>query len=342
MNLYQRYQQVKADNPKKYARDLADLLNVSEGELTHARVGHDAVALKPDFRTLLQALEAVGETKSITRNAFAVHEQVGRYENLHLGGHAGLILNPRALDQRLFPEQWKSAFALNETTERGGRQSIQIFDAHGDAILKIYTTTATNMSAWQALVDEFTLEEAPALAISKFQPVALNSQPDAALIEQEWRAMTDVHQFFGLLKRHNISRQQAFSAVADDLALKVENSALSELLSMAHSEGNEIMIFIGNRGCVQIFTGVVEKLMPMENWLNIFTPTFTLHLMENHIAESWITRKPTSDGFVTSLELFAADGTQIAQLYGQRSEGTPEQAHWREQMAQLARVGAPV
>ena len=64
--------------------------------------------------------------------------------------------------------------------------------------------------------------------------------------------------------------------------------------------------------------------------------------MENGIAESWITRKPTADGFVTSLELFAADGTQIVQLYGQRSEGMPEQARWREQMAQLTGVGAPV
>ncbi len=342
MNLYQRYQQAKAGNPKMYARDLAGLLGVSEGQLTHARVGQDAVALKPDFSALLPALEAVGETKSITRNAFAVHEQVGRYENLHLGGHAGLILNPRALDQRLFPHQWKSAFALNEVTGRGERQSIQIFDAYGDAILKIYATAATDRAAWQALIDQFTLADAPALAIGKSQPVALNPQPDAALIEQEWRAMTDVHQFFGLLKRHNISRQQAFSAVADDLALKVENSALSELLSMAHGDGNEIMIFVGNRGCVQIFTGVVEKLMPMENWLNIFTPTFTLHLIENGIAESWITRKPTADGFVTSLELFAADGTQIVQLYGQRSEGMPEQARWREQMAQLTGVGAPV
>jgi putative hemin transport protein len=35
-----------------------------------------------------------------------------------------------------------------------------------------------------------------------------------------------------------------------------------------------------------------------------------------------VTRKPTSDGHVTSVELFAKDGTQIAQLYGQRSEAT--------------------
>ena len=128
--------------------------------------------------------------------------------------------------------------------------------------------------------------------------------------------------------------------MASDLAQKVDNSALSELLKLAQNDGNEIMIFIGNRGCVQIFTGVVEKLMPMENWLNIFNPTFTLHLMADTIAESWVTRKSTADGMVTSLELFAADGTQIAQLYGQRTEGEPEQSRWREQIAVLIGEGA--
>lgn len=52
-----------------------------------------------------------------------------------------------------------------------------------------------------------------------------------------------------------------------------------------------------------------------------------------------MTRKPTADGHVTSLELFAADGTQIAQLYGQRSEGEPEQRQWRSQVDALTRKG---
>lgn len=34
-NLYASYQQAKIDNPGKYARDLAELLGVSEAELTH-------------------------------------------------------------------------------------------------------------------------------------------------------------------------------------------------------------------------------------------------------------------------------------------------------------------
>lgn len=340
--LFQQYQALKSEHPKKYARELAGMLAVSEAELVQARTAEDAVVLKPDFVTLLTQLATVGETKSIVRNDWAVHEQVGRYDNLHLGQHAGLVLNPRALDQRIFISQWQSVFALNEQSERGTRHSIQIFDAQGDAVLKIYATPQTDRAAWQALIAAFSLPALPALKIAPAGPAAWSTQPDNALIEQEWRAMTDVHQFFGLLKRHNVSRQQAFRAVADDLAKQVDNSALRDVLEMAQADGNEIMIFIGNRGCVQIFTGVVEKLTPVDNWLNIFTPTFTLHLLENGIAESWITRKQTANGVVTSLELFAADGTQIAQLYGQRTEGEPEQTRWREQLAAVAGEGVAV
>lgn len=152
-----------------------------------------------------------------------------------------------------------------------------------------------------------------------------------------WWTKSD--QFFSLLKRHNLSRQQAFRLVGDDLACKVENTALAQLLETARQDGNEIMIFVGNRGCVQIFTGSVEKVVPMKGWLNIFNPAFTLHLLEETIAESWVTRKPTADGHVTSLELFAADGTQIAQLYGQRTEGEPEQSQWRSQIDALTPKG---
>lgn len=38
-------------------------------------------------------------------------------------------------------------------------------------------------------------------------------------------------------------------------------------------------------------------------------------------------------------ELFAADGTQIAQLYGQRTEGEPEQTQWRAQIDALTPKG---
>lgn len=335
-SLYQQYVQAKADNPGKYARDLATLMGISEAELTHSRVGHDAKRLQSDARALLAALESVGEVKAITRNDYAVHEQIGRYENQHLSGHAGLILNPRELDLRLFLSQWASAFTLTEETRHGVRHSIQFFDHQGDAVHKVYVTEKTDMTAWEALLAQFISSENPALPLA---PVAIQEavEPtaDDATVDAEWRAMTDVHQFFQLLKRNNLTRQQAFRAVGDDLAYQVDNSSLTQMLHSALQDQNEIMIFIGNRGCVQIFTGLIEKVTPHNEWINVFNQRFTLHLIETAIAESWITRKPTKDGFVTSLELFAADGTQLAQLYGQRTEGQPEQNHWREQIARL-------
>ena len=62
-----------------------------------------------------------------------------------------LVLNPRALDLRLFLSQWASAFHLNDN----GRQSIQFFDHHGDALLKVYATTQTDMAAWDTLIAEY-------------------------------------------------------------------------------------------------------------------------------------------------------------------------------------------
>ncbi|HAT7591435.1 hemin-degrading factor [Citrobacter sp. TBCS-15] len=340
MNHHTRWLELKKENPGKYARDIAAMMHISEAELTFARVGHDAWRLRGEVREILGALEAVGETKCICRNEYAVHEQVGTFTNQHLGGHAGLVLNPRALDLRLFLNQWASAFHIRETTAHGERQSIQFFDYQGDALLKVYATQNTLVEEWAALLTRFIFAENPPLVL---QPVN-NSAPaavtvDAQTVDQEWRAMTDVHQFFGLLKRHDLTRQQAFNLVGDDLACKVPNSALAQLLDTARQDGNEIMVFVGNRGCVQIFTGVIEKLVPMKGWLNIFNPAFTLHLLEESVAETWVTRKPTADGHVTSLELFAADGTQIAQLYGQRTEGEPEQTQWRAQIDALTPKG---
>ncbi len=336
---YRSYLQLKAQRPHEYARDLAQLMKISEAELAHARVGAEAQRLRIDVPAMLAALETVGETKSITRNPYAVHEQIGRYQHIRISERGGLILNPRALDLRLFTDQWSSAFYVREQTVRGESRSIQFYDLHGDAVLKVYATPHTLAAAWDQWRNNFAWSENPPLAI--VPPAAASGLADVPpQLEREWREMTDIHQFFNLLKRHQLTRQQAFRAVSDDLARRVDNRSLEIILRAACQDGNEIMIFVGNRGCVQIFTGIVEKVAPWRNWLNVFNTDFTLHLREDTIAETWVTRKPTRDGMVTSLELFAADGTQIAQLFGQRGEGQPEQAQWRTQIGRLAVRGA--
>lgn len=345
--LFERYQQAKTENKAKYARDLAAYLEVSEAELLHSRVGHDkAQRLNVDAPTLLTALAAVGQVKAITRNEYVVHEQVGRYDNAKFSSHGGLILNPRALDLRMFFSHWDSVFTLSEEAKNGERHSIQFFDKQGDALHKVYTTDETDLAAWNALIEQYSTTENPSLELEAAKPYTTQPISDELKqqLEQEWRNMTDVHQFFILLKKNNLSRQQVFSAVSDDLAWKVPTDSFNQLVNTAFNDQNEIMIFVGNRGCVQIFTGQIKRIMPYQSegsdlkWLNIFNPDFTLHMIENDIAECWVTRKSTQDGFVTSLEVFDNDGNQIVQMYGQRTEGTPEQEQWRNQVMALPHI----
>ena len=89
MDHYTRWLALKEENPGKYARDIAGLMNLSEAELTFARVGHDAWRLRGEIREILGALEAVGETKCICRNDYAVHEQAGSFTHQHLNGTPG-------------------------------------------------------------------------------------------------------------------------------------------------------------------------------------------------------------------------------------------------------------
>lgn len=338
---HETYLHVKAQNPGKYARDLAALLHISEAELIDARVSFDALRLDSDARTLLAAVAKVGEVKAITRNEFAVHEQVGEYTNQQLEGHAGLILNPRALDLRLFLSHWQSIYALSEDTAQGIRHSLQFFDLQGTAVHKIYATAATHLEQWAALIEKYQAKSPLPLRIEP-APQTDSDKGDTTGLDTEWRQMTDIHQFFPLLRRRQLTRQQAFRAVSDELAYQVDNGALTQILHAAAQDNNEIMIFVGNKGCVQIFTGDIAQVTPHGEWINVFNERFTLHVLASAIAESWVTRKPTRDGYVTSLELFAADGSQIAQLFGQRSEGHHEQRQWRDQIAALIPQGATV
>jgi putative heme degradation protein len=89
------------------------------------------------------------------------------------------------------------------------------------------------------------------------------------------------------------------------------------------------MIFVSSKGCIQIHTGLVQKLVSMEPWFNVLDPQFNLHLREDHIAEAWLVKKPTNDGIVTSLELFDENFQQIALIF--------EKKTWQTRIRSLAR-----
>jgi len=96
------------------------------------------------------------------------------------------------------------------------------------------------------------------------------------------------------------------------------------------------MVFVGNKGNIQIHTGPIRKTMWHENWFNIMDPDFNMHLDMSKIAQTWVVRKPTEDGVVTAIEVFNEAGDIIVQFFGKRKPGIPELEIWREAVEKLA------
>jgi putative hemin transport protein len=123
---------------------------------------------------------------------------------------------------------------------------------------------------------------------------------------------------------------QALRLAGDELACELTPGSVRTVLTDAAASGTPIMVFVGSPGCIQIHTGPVQKLVPTGPWFNVLDPTFNLHLREDAIARTFIVRKPTNDGTVTSIETFDDAGRTIALFFGARKPGQPERGAWRD------------
>lgn len=330
--LQEAWRRLRRDEPNLRARDLAERLGVSEGELVASRCGNGVVRLNGPWAELIRALPALGRVMVLTRNDSCVHEKKGCFDHIDLGPVMGVVLD-EAIDLRIFLRHWKHGFAVSEASRGRQLDSLQFFDDDGRAVHKVYRTDDTDAAAWKRLVEGFTAaEQSPLLevhAVAEPLPHLLDDEAvDAASLRAGWRALRDPHDFFALLKKHKVTRMQALRLVEGEFARRVRNDAMRAVLESAAASGLAIMVFVGSPGVVQIHTGPVHNVKPMGPWLNVLDENFNLHLREDHVAESWVVKKPVPEGVVTSLELYDAHGAQIVQLFGKRKPDVPELADW--------------
>ncbi len=336
----------RSDNPKMRERDLAAQLGISEAELVAAHCGEGVLRVEARANDLLTGLEAVGEVMALTRNDSAVHEKIGIYDKVVTGDHNALALGEN-IDLRIFPKVWKHGFAVEKRDGDDVRHSLQFFDAAGDAVHKVHLRPASNLYAYQKLVAWLqSADQSPAIAVEP-APANMDAEvsgtpTDAAALRESWSRLTDVHEFFGMLRKLKLGRRQAMRMVGADYAWQLEAGVVPLMFERAVADEMPIMCFVGNRGCIQIHSGPVRNIKPMGPWLNVMDETFHLHLRTDHIAEVWAVRKPTKDGHVTSLEAYDADGRMIIQFFGKRHEGEVERADWRALAESLPRLAAPV
>ena len=167
-----------------------------------------------------------------------------------------------------------------------------------------------------------------------------DSEVDLEGLRTAWRAMKDTHEFFGMLAKFKVGRVQALRLVGQELARELPARALRSAMEAASADETPIMIFVGNRGCIQIHTGPVKRLVETHGWFNVLDPTFNLHLRDEGVARVFSVRKPTEDGIVTSIEAFDDRDRNILLMFGARKPGKPELEQWRALVARTEKQAA--
>lgn len=331
-----RYEALKSEQPKLRIRNAAQILGVSEAELLATGAFHEIIHLKPAFKSILADLPKLDEVMALTRNNEAVHEVHGQYDNVSFEGPIGLVVTP-TIDLRLFLFGWKYAFAVATPFKNDFRRSIQFFNAQGEAVHKVFLTDKSNHEAYDQIVAHYRLATPVDIQTAPYTPT--EEAPDADIdvegFQKTWRALKDTHDFFGMTRDFGVSRTQALRVGPPEMVDQVDPQSAVKLLTRMSEDGIPIMIFVGNRHCIQIFTGPLERLVRTGDWFNVLDPGFNLHLKDGEIAAAYIVRKPTVDGIVTALELYNDAGENIALLFGERKPGIPEDPRWRERVEAL-------
>ncbi|MCP2040331.1 putative hemin transport protein [Neisseria sp. HSC-16F19] len=332
--LWQQYQDLKAaaDGPY-FPREGAAALGVSEGELMAA--APDTVYLGRACGDIVQQLHTLGQVEAIVRNSVAVHERKGVYDNVRWSEQGGIALNIGGIDLRLFTRHWHHALAVTGQARGEVSRSIQFYDEYGTALQKVFLRDPAALPAWQALLDTFGQSGAPGFQAAPPPSVTIPPPLDdtqLAAFHQGWQALTDVHQFGGLLERFGIDRLTAYQQAPAGMARRLDNGVWERVLEQVRDCGMELMVFVGNRGLVQIQTGPVHKVVRARGYLNVLdgaSTGFNLHLQDSTIAESWVVRRPVAGGFVTCIEGLDEHRRTVVQFFGRRKEGEPELAAWQ-------------
>lgn len=336
--LKQRWEELKSENPHLRIRNAADQLGVSEAELLLTNIGKCVTRLKNEVAQILPEVETLGKVMALTRNESCVHERKGVYKNSDFSSPYGAVFVGDDIDLRIFPTHWKHAFAVTE----GDRKSLQFFGKDGLAIHKIYLTKQSDVQAYENLVEKYKSEDQSDVFIAEEVAAKPVEKPDSEIevagFQESWRNLQDTHHFFGMLRKYGVSRLQALRLAPDaQFARKINNEAVVSLLEKSAEQNLPIMVFVGNRGNIQIHTGPVRKTLWHGTWFNVMDPDFNLHLNTVDIAETWVVRKPTEDGMVTAVEVFNKEGEIIVQFFGKRKPGHPELDAWRTLVTDLER-----
>ncbi|PZX58210.1 hemin-degrading factor [Algoriphagus chordae] len=333
-SLKQAWENLKEAEPKLRIRDAAAKLEVTEAQLLATGIGTNVIRLTDNFTEQLEEFPKLGRVMSLTRSEGCVLEHKGPFQKIEMhqaGPHKiATVIGP--IEQRVFFAGWKFGFAVTTETPRGTMKSLQYFDKAGEAVMKVYLQEKSNPEAYEELVKNNTAADQSAeleLEVFPAPEYVSREELDFEGFSKDWETMKDTHDFFGMLRKYKLNRQDAVKWIDDKWAYEIDRLSARKIVETAAETKLPIMIFAGNKGNIQIHQGKVQTVRQMGDWLNVLDPDFNMHLNENVVDKAYVVHKNTEDGLVSAVELFDKEGEMVAQFFGLRKPGLPQKPEWK-------------
>lgn len=344
--LAEAWESLLQTKPTLRIREAARALGASEAELLATRIGAYVVRLQGPWPELLRRFTTLGRVMSLTRNDACILEHKGPFQEIDIidAGPRSMATVIGPIESRVFFHAWHVAFAATEEKSDRVLKSIQVFDRSGEAVTKIYLQEKSDEQAYARLIEDFrSPDQSPEQPVSVYANEVLKGPDNEAAFLQEWGELKDTHDFFGMLRRHKVDRYHALEVARGKFTYQLNAKATpQQILEQAAAQKLPIMIFAGNRGNLQIHQGKVRTIRLLERghngpepWLNVLDPDFNMHLRMDLVDTAWVVKKNTTEGFVTSVELFDKQRNLIAQFFGLRKPGIPEKLEWRSMVENL-------
>ena len=358
--LAERWDALRAEQPKLQLRDAAKTLNVSEAELLATGIGKTVTRLREGEnvpREIMRRALDLGTVLALTRNENGVLERTGvatrlkpqeeivgldadkeKEREARLRNIAGGYLGGE-IDLRFTFKNWKYAFAVAQPGKDGAvSRSLQFFDASGNAAHKIYVKSDAGVAVFDKLVADFRNPVQSADLNVAAAPVKAREKPDSQIDVKEfqlaWNELNDVHQFNRLLTEFGVSREQAMRLAPPGAAQRITPLAVRQLLEESAKQQLDIMAFLGNDSTIQIFSGKVNKVMEAGGWFNVLDPAFNLHLRDSAFNSGYVIKRAG----VTSVEFFDKNGDLVVSFFGVRERAKPQPQTWIDMTAALPKA----
>jgi putative hemin transport protein len=359
-SLSERWDALRAEQPRLQLRDAAAKLNVSEAELLATGIGKTVTRLQEGEnvpREIMRRALDLGTVLALTRNENGVLERTGvatrlkpqeeivgldadkeKEREARLRNIAGGYLGGE-IDLRFTFKNWKYAFAVIQPGKDGAvSRSLQFFDTHGNAAHKIYVKSDAGVAVFDKLVADFRDPLQSAELKVAAAPAKVAEKPDSAIDVKEfqlaWNELSDVHQFNRLLTEFGVSREQAMRLAPAGAAQRVTPLAVRQLLEESARQKLDIMAFLGNESTIQIFSGKVNKVQEAGGWFNVLDPEFNLHLRDTAFSSGYVIKRAG----VTSVEFFDKNGGLVVSFFGVRERNKPQPKSWTDMTAALPKA----